>query len=243
MQRAINSNNIALPQHLLQIRHPATPNLLLLLGRKRLVIVVQQLLAVERCQPTQDSLADTADSNSADDLALEVELVLGRLGHVPPALLDHLVGGDEVADEHQDGHDDVLCYRDDVGPRHLGDRDAAVGLVGRVEVDMVGPDARCDGELEVLGFGEALGCQVARVEAGYGGRRVSCQWSIVRGKAGPNSRSGNDNLGINKLLIKGRRLALLIRSSNQSMSLILEPLANTKLVLGCAKKLWNLWSK
>jgi hypothetical protein len=59
----------------------------------------------------------------------------------------------------------VLGDADDVGPRDLGDGDAPVDLVGRVQVDVVGPDARGDGQLEVLGLGEALGGEVARVEA------------------------------------------------------------------------------
>jgi hypothetical protein len=60
----------------------------------------------------------------------------------------------------------VLGDGDDVGAGDLCDGDAAVGLVGGVEVDVVGADACRDGELKVLGLGQALGCQVARVEAG-----------------------------------------------------------------------------
>lgn len=53
----------------------------------------------------------------------------------------------EVADKHQDGHDDVLGDGDDVGAGHFGDGDAAIGLVGCVEVDVVGANAGCDGDL------------------------------------------------------------------------------------------------
>jgi hypothetical protein len=60
----------------------------------------------------------------------------------------------------------VLGDRDDVGAGYFGDGDAAVDRVGYVEVDVVGADARRDGELELLGFGEALGGEVAGVEAG-----------------------------------------------------------------------------
>lgn len=55
---------------------------------------------------------------------------------------------------------------DDVGARDFGDGDAAIGLVGGVEVDMVGADAGGDGEFEVFGLGEAFGGEVAGVEAG-----------------------------------------------------------------------------
>ena len=67
------------------------------------------------------------------------------------------MGGDEVADEDEDGHYDVLGDGDDVGTGHFGDGDAAVGLVGGIEVDVVGADAGRDGELELLGFGETFG--------------------------------------------------------------------------------------
>ena len=165
MKRAVNGNDIALRQHLAEVRDPPAPDLLLLVRRQGLVVVVQQLLAVKRLEPPQHPLADPAHADGTDDLVLEVVLVLGHGSHVPVAALDLLVGGDEVADEDQDGHDDVLGDRDDVGAGDLGDGDAAVGLVGVVEVDVVGADAGRDGQLEVLGTSETLSGQVARVEA------------------------------------------------------------------------------
>ena len=77
------------------------------------------------------------------------------------------MGWDEVADEDEDGHDDVFGNGDDVGAGHFGNRDPSIGLVGGVEVDVIGSNTGSDGELEVLGFGEAFGRQVARVEAGW----------------------------------------------------------------------------
>jgi hypothetical protein len=53
-------------------------------------------------------------------------------------------------------------------------------------------------------------------------------------EAGGCIRSGDDNLSIDELPVEGRVLAFLIRSSNESMSLILKPFANTELVLRCA---------
>jgi hypothetical protein len=58
----------------------------------------------------------------------------------------------------------VLSDRDDVGACDLGDGDTAVGLVGGIEVDVVGTDTSSDGELEVLGLGKALCCEVTGVE-------------------------------------------------------------------------------
>jgi len=59
----------------------------------------------------------------------------------------------------------MLSDGDDVGAGDFGDGDAAVGLVGRVEVDVVGSDTCGDGDLQVLGFGEALGGEVTGVES------------------------------------------------------------------------------
>jgi hypothetical protein len=51
-----------------------------------------------------------------------------------------------------------------------------------------------------------------------------------------NSRGGDDDFGIDQLLVKGRVLAFLVGSSHESVALVLEPLADTKLVLGGSEK-------
>lgn len=60
----------------------------------------------------------------------------------------------------------MLGDGDDIGAGDFGDGDTAVGLVGGIEVDVVRADTSGDGELELLGLGQALGSQVTRVEAG-----------------------------------------------------------------------------
>jgi hypothetical protein len=47
-----------------------------------------------------------------------------------------------------------------------------------------------------------------------------------------NLRSGDDDLGVNHLLLENTALALLVGGGHESVSLVLEPLANTELVLG-----------
>lgn len=166
VERAVDGDNIALGEHLLEVLDTTAADLLLLLSAERLVVEVEELLAVEGLQAAQDTLTDTADGDGADNLALEVELVLGRLGDVPVATGDLLTGGTEVADEGEDGHDDVLGDGDDVGAGDFGDGDAAVGLVGDVQVDVVGANTGSDGDLEVLALLQALGGEVTGVEAG-----------------------------------------------------------------------------
>ena len=165
VQRAIDGDNVALSKHLLEIRDPSAANLLLLLCRKRLVVKVQQLLAVECLQPSEHTLTDAADSDGTNDLVLEVVLVLRHLCDVPLASLDLLMGGNKVADQSKDGHDDMLRDRDDVAARDFSDGDTAIGLVGRIEIDVVGSDTSSDCNLEILGLGKTFCGQVARVEA------------------------------------------------------------------------------
>jgi hypothetical protein len=45
---------------------------------------------------------------------------------------------------------------DDVGARDFSDSDTAIGLVGGIEVDVVGTDTCGDGDLEFLCFGETF---------------------------------------------------------------------------------------
>lgn len=140
--------------------------------RQRSVIVVQQLLAVKRLQTLQHPEPDPPSPNRADDLVLQVVRVPRDLGHVPVTALDHLVCGDKVADEEEDAHHDVLCDGHDVRAGHLEHLDPV--LDRGVEVDVVGPDARGDAELEVLGLLDQVACEVAGVEGG--GDEDLCLW-------------------------------------------------------------------
>ena len=164
MERAVDGDDIALCEHLLEILDATAANLLLDLRAQGLVVEVEELLAVEGLETAEDTLTDTADSDGTDDLVLEVVLVLGDLSDVPVTTGDLLVGRDEVADEGEDGHNDVLSDGDDVGASDLSDGYTAVGLVGSIEVDVVGTDTSSDGELEVLGLSKTLRCEVTGVE-------------------------------------------------------------------------------
>jgi len=214
VERAVDSDNVTLSEHLLEAIDTAAANLLLDLGAEGLVVVVEQLLAVEGLQTAKNTLTDTADSDGTDNLALEVVLVLGDSSDVPLTIADLVVGGDEVADQGQDGHDNVLSDGDDVGASDLGDGDTAVGLVGSVQVDVVGTDTSGDGDLQLLGLGEALSGEVTGVEG-----------------------SGDDDFGVNQLLVEGGVLTLLVRGGDQGVALVLEPLANAELILGGTEQL------
>lgn len=165
VQGAVDSDDVALAEHLLKGIDAAAADLLLDLGGQWLVVVVEELLAVEGLQAAQDTLTDSADGDGTDDLALEVKLVLGDGGDVPVTVANLVVGGDEVADQEEDGHDDVLGDGDDVRAGDLGDGDTTVGLVGGIEVDVIRADTSGDGELELLSLGQALSSQVTGVEA------------------------------------------------------------------------------
>ena len=209
VQGAVDGDDVALGEHLLKAVDAAAADLLLDFGGQGLVIVVEELLAVEGLQAAQDALADAADGDGADDFALEVELVLGDGGDVPLAVADLVVRGDEVADQEEDGHDDVLSDGDDVGAGDFGDGDTAVGLVGGVQVDVVRADTCGDSELELLGLGQALGSQVTGVEAG-----MTLLDRDAESLKKVHLRGGNDNLSVNELLVKSGVLALLVGGSD-----------------------------
>jgi hypothetical protein len=165
VKRAVDSDNVTLCEHLLEVLDATAANLLLLLSAERLVVKVEELLAVERLQAAEDTLTDTANGNGTDDLALEIELVLGGLGDVPVTAENLLTSGTEVADESEDGHDNVLGDGDDVGAGDFGNGDTAVGLVGLVQVNVVRTNTGGDGDLKVLALLQALGGEVTGVEA------------------------------------------------------------------------------
>lgn len=164
MQGAVDGDDVTLSKHLLEVLDATGANFLLNLGVEGLVVVVEELLAAEGLQTAEDTLTNTTDGNGTDDLALEVELVLGDGGNVPLAVADHLVGGNEVADEVENGHDNVLGNGDNVAAGDLGDSDTTVGLVGGVEVDVVRANTSSDSDLKVLGLGQTLLGEVTGVE-------------------------------------------------------------------------------
>lgn len=107
----------------------------------------------------------------------------------------------------------MLGDGDDVAAGDLRDGDTAVGLVGRVQVDVVRPDTGRDGDLEVLGLGQTLRGEVAGVE----GR-------------------GDDDLRVNQLLVKGRVLALLVGGGDEGVALALDPFPQTQFILDGTEK-------
>jgi hypothetical protein len=165
VERAVDGDNIALCEHLLEAIDATAANLLLDLRAQGLVVEVEELLAVKGLETAEDTLTDAANSDGTDNLVLKIVLVLGNLGDVPVTTGNLLVGGDKVADEEEDGHDDVLSDRDNVGTSDLSDGDTAVGLVGGIEIDVIGSDTSSDGKLQVLGLSKALCCEITGVEA------------------------------------------------------------------------------
>lgn len=55
-----------------------------------------------------------------------------------------------------------------------------------------------------------------------------------------NLRSGDDNVSVDELLVKLGVLAFLVRGGYKSVALVLEPLAETELVLSSSEKFRNL---
>jgi len=188
-----------------------------------LVVEVQKFLAVEWLESAQDTFTNSANSNRTNDLALQVVLVLCNRSDIPVTSLDLFVGRDEVSDQGEDGHDDVLSNGDDVGSGDLSDGDTAIGLVGCIQVDVVGTDTGGDSDLELLGLGQSLCRQVTWVEAVL----VSLERSVASETV---LRSGDDDLGVNQMLVKLRALTFFIGGGDELVTLVLKPFSDTKLV-------------
>ena len=168
VERAVDSNNVTLGNHVGKVLDTAAANFLLGLGAQSLVVVVEELLAVEGLQTAKDTLANTANTDSSHYLVLKVEFVLGHSSNIPLTIADLVMGGDKVANEGQNGHQDMFGHGHDVGASNLCHGDATVGLVGGVQIDVIGANTGSDGNLQVLGLGEALGSEITGVEAVVG---------------------------------------------------------------------------
>ena len=165
MQRTVDGDYITLSQHLVQVIYASTSNLFLNLRLERLVVKVQQLLAVKWLESSQHAFANTPDSDRAHDLVLEIVFVLRNGGDIPVSTRNLLMSWNKVANEGEDGHENMLCHGYDIGTSDFSDRDATVGFVPGIKVDVIGSNARSDGKFELLSFSESFGGQVPWVEA------------------------------------------------------------------------------
>lgn len=145
VQRAVDGHDVAACEQLIHGIDALAPNLLLLVLAERLVVKVEELLAVEASETTQDTLSNTADAHCSDNLALQIILLLSSGGDIPLTTLYLFMSRNKVANQDEDGHDDVLSDGYDIAAGDFGDGDTAVRLVGGIEVDMVRTDAGCDG--------------------------------------------------------------------------------------------------
>jgi len=137
VQGAIDGDNVALPEHLFETLHTSTPNLLLHLRFEGLVVKIEQLFAFEGPKPSEHTLTNSANSNRTDNFAFQVKFILGCCCHIPVSSLDLFMRGHEVSNEDEDGHDDMLSNRNNIGTCDFSHGDATVDLVCCVQVDMV----------------------------------------------------------------------------------------------------------
>ncbi len=177
MQWTVNGDNVALGQHFLQVVHASASNFLLNLGFQRLIVEVQQFLAVEWLESAQHTLANTPNSDCTNNLVFKVIFIFSNSGNIPVATGNLFVSWNEVANECEDGHEHMLCHRYDVGAGHFRDSDTTIGFVCGIEVNVVRSNAGGNGELELLSFSQSFGGQVTWMEADGNERlaQVSCR--------------------------------------------------------------------
>ena len=148
--------------------------------RERSVVVVEELFAVEGKQTLKDTVTNTPSTDGTNDLALQVKGVAGDIRDLPFTTLDHLsvdlrtrsltenprdtylVSRNKVPDEEEDGHDDVLSDRDDVGAGDFQNLDAV--LDSGVEINVIRANTSSDTELQLLGLVEEVSSEVSGVE-------------------------------------------------------------------------------
>lgn len=211
VKRSVDSDNVTLLDKVLDRLGTAGAELSLGGIIELVVVRVEKLLRAEGLQAAKDTLANAANTNGTDDLALNVVRVLSNLGNIPLARDVLVVRGNKVAHKVKDGHDNVLSDRLDVRASDLVDTDLT--LIGLVEVDVVATDTSSNTVLQVLGLVDTLGGDVAGVE-----------------------RSSDDNVGINEFLFEGRVGTLLVRGGDKGVALALNPLTETKLILDSTKE-------
>ena len=90
VQRAVDGDDVALRDELLEVLDAARTDLLLGLLGEASVVVVEELLAVEGLEALEDAEADASSTDGANDLALKVVRVAGDVRDLPVTALDHL---------------------------------------------------------------------------------------------------------------------------------------------------------
>lgn len=136
MQWAVDGDDIGLGEHLLEALNSSATNFLGSFRGEGLVIEVEEFLAVEGHETSQDTFTDTSNTNGGNNFAFNIERVLGDGSNVPFTTGNHLVGRNKVADKSEHGENDVLGNGLDVGSGDFGNED--VVLIGGGQVDMVG---------------------------------------------------------------------------------------------------------
>ena len=109
-------------------------------ARGRDVGVVGDQRGVEGGEALGEQLADLAEADHTDGLALELDA--GERAALPLAAAQALVGGRDPAGDRQQQRDGVLGGRDDVGGRRVDHQHAALGGGGHLDVVQADPGAR-----------------------------------------------------------------------------------------------------
>jgi hypothetical protein len=136
VERAVDSNDIGLTEHFLEILNSPAANFLGCFRVEGLVVEVKEFLAIEGDETSQDSFTDTADTNGCDNLAFDIEWVLGNGCDVPITGSNLFMGRDKVTDESEHGENDVLSDGNYIGSSNFSNQELL--LVGSSKINMIG---------------------------------------------------------------------------------------------------------
>jgi len=91
VERAVDGDNVTLRDQVLEGLDTASANGLFGLSTQWLVVVVEELLAVEGLQAAEHTLTDAANTDGTNNLVFKIELVLSDSSNVPVAVADLVV--------------------------------------------------------------------------------------------------------------------------------------------------------
>jgi hypothetical protein len=223
VERTVDGDDISLSEHVLEFLNSAAADLLGSFGGELLVIEVEEFLAVEGYETSQDTFTDTSDTDGGNNLALDIERVFCNLSDIPLTSCNLLMSWDKVADESEHGENDMFSDRDDIGSSDFSDEEFL--LVGSCQIDVVGScrlelpmkwgytDTGGDASLQFLCLLNTFPVDVSRVEG-----------------------SGDDNFGIDNFFVEGGVLAFLVVGDNVCVTLGFEPFSDSELILNCSEQ-------
>ena len=90
MKWSVDSDHVALRNEFLEVLYPTSVHSLLCVRLERVVVVVQELFAVEGLETLENAVTNAAGTNGTNDLTLQIESIASDIGDLPVTTFNHL---------------------------------------------------------------------------------------------------------------------------------------------------------